>query len=105
MLAVMSTTKMLDVFYMRMISFFISPSIIDLPTNVSCLSATVKSFAFKYNGNKSHCLSLDKLANADIDPMLFDNQSWCHSINYFRVHLLSGKALSLISLALWHNTY
>ena len=68
-------------------------------TNVG--SATAKSFAFMFNGNKSHCLSLGKLANVDIDPMLFDNQSkaWCHSINFLRVHLLSSKGLSLTPLA------
>ena len=59
-------------------------------------SATDKSSAFKFNGNKSHCLSLGKLANVDIGHMLFDNQSadWCYSIKYLGVHLLSGKGLS-----------
>ena len=57
--------------------------------------ATTKSFAFKFNYNKSHCLSLGKLANVDMGPMLFDNQSiaWFHSIKYFGVQLLSGKRL------------
>ena len=62
---------------------------------VVCL-ATAKSFAFKFNCNKSHCLSLGKLAHVDIDPMLFDNQSvaWCHAIKYLGVHLLSSRGLS-----------
>ena len=59
-------------------------------------SATAKSLAFKFNGNKSHCLTFGKLANVDIGPMLFDNHSiaWCHSIKYIEVHLVNGKSLS-----------
>ena len=59
-------------------------------------SATAKLFEFKFNDNKSHCLSLGKLVNGDISPMLFGNQSIarCQSIKYLRVHLLSGKGLS-----------
>ena len=59
-------------------------------------SATVKSFTFMFSGNKSHCLSLSKLANVGIGPMLFDDQSiaWCHWIKYLGVHLLIGKGLS-----------
>ena len=74
----------------------ISPSIIGLQQMLVLSSDTAKSFTFKFNGNKSHCLSLGKLANMDIDPMLFGNQSiaWCQSINYLDVHSLSGKGLS-----------
>ena len=73
----------------------ISTSIIGLQKMLVVCSATAKSFGFKFNGNKSHCLSFDKLANVDLDPMLFDNQSitWCYSIRYLGVHLLSGKDL------------
>ena len=81
----------------------ISSSIIGLQEMLVVCSATVKSFAFMLNGNKSHCLSLGKLVNVDIGSMLFDNQSiaCCRSINYLRVHLLSGKSLSFV----WHSTY
>ena len=73
----------------------ISSLIIGLQQMLVVCSATAKSFAFKFNGNKSHCLSLGKLVNVDIGPMLFDNLSiaWCYSIKYFDVHLLSGKCL------------
>ena len=56
-------------------------------------SATAKSFAVRFNGNKSQ--PLGKLAYVDIAPMLFDNQcmAWCHSTKYLDVHLLSGKGL------------
>ena len=36
-------------------------------------SATAKSLALKFNGKKSHCLSLGKLANVDIGPVLLDS--------------------------------
>ena len=98
MLDVMSTTNMLDVSCMRIL---ISPSIVGLQHMIVFFLATAKSFVFMFNGNKSHCLSLNKPANVDTGPMLFDNQSiaWCHSINYLRVHLLSGKGLSLTPLS------
>ena len=50
-----------------------SPSIIDLQQMLVACSATAMLLAIKFSGNKSHCLSLGKLANVDIDPMLFDN--------------------------------
>ena len=73
-----------------------SPSIISLQQMLVVCSATAKSFAFKFIGNKSHCLSFGKRANVDIGRMLFDNQSIarCHSIKYHGVHLLSGKGLT-----------
>ena len=51
-------------------------------------SAIAKSFAFKFNDNKPHCLSLGKLGNVNMCPMLFDNQSTalCHSTKYLGVH-------------------
>ena len=52
-------------------------------------SATAKSFAFMFNSNKSHCLSLGKLANVDIDPMFFDIQ---YIASYIGVHLLKGSS-------------
>ena len=63
---------------------FISPLIIGVRQMLVVCSATAKSFALKFNGNKSHCLSLGKLANVDVGPMLFDNHSIarCHSIKY-----------------------
>ena len=87
---------MLDVFCIRNDLILISPLIIVLQQMLVVCSATAKSFAYMINGNKSHCLSLGKLANVDICPMLFDNQSiaWCHSISYLGVHLLSVKGPS-----------
>ena len=75
----------------------ISPLIICLQQMLVVCSATAKSFKFKFNDNMSHCLSLGKLINVDICPMLFGIQSvaWCQYIKYLGVHLLSGKGLSL----------
>ena len=74
----------------------ISSLIIGLQKMLVVYSATTKSYAFKFTYNKSHCLSLSKLANVDIGPMLFDNKSiaWFLSIKYLGVQLLSGKRLS-----------
>ena len=60
-------------------------------------AATAKSLVLKFNGKKSHCLSLNKFANVDIGPMLLDNEliAWWQFIKYFVIHLLSGKVLSL----------
>ena len=46
---------------------------------------------------KSHCLSLGKLANVDIGPVLLNNHliAWSHTINYLCVHLLSGQGMPL----------
>ena len=74
----------------------ISPSINCLHQILVVCSATAKSLAFMFNGNKSQCLSLGKQANVDIVPILFDNQAidWCYSIKFLGVHLLSGKGRS-----------
>ena len=67
-----------------------------IATNVECIFVTAMSLAFKFNGKKSYCLSLGKLANVDFDPMLLANQ-WiarCQSNKYLGVHLLCGKGLS-----------
>ena len=57
----------------------ISPLIIGLQQMLVVDLAPTKLFTFKFNYNKSHCLSVGNLANGnlavDIDPMLFDNQS------------------------------
>ena len=60
---------------------FIPLSIIGLQQMLVVSSATAKSFAFKFNGNKSYCLSLGKLGDVDTG-LMFDNQSivWYHSI-------------------------
>ena len=58
-----------------LLDIVISPSIIDRQQMLIVCSATAKSLVVKLNGNKSHCLSLGKLANVDIGSMVFDNQS------------------------------
>ena len=95
MLVVSSATNVGWVLYTDDIVVLILPLIIGLQQMLVVCSASAKAFAFKLNGNKSHCLCLRKLANVDIGPMLFDNQSiaWCHSIEYLGVLLLSGKCL------------
>ena len=85
-MVVMSTTNMVDIgchvnnqyggyFLYTDDIILISLSIIGLQQMLVLCSATAKSFVFKFNGNKSHCLSLGKPANVDIGPVLFDNQS------------------------------
>ena len=53
----------------------ISTSISGMQQMLVVCSATAKTFAFKFNGNKSHFLSSGKLANVYIDSMLYDNPS------------------------------
>ena len=50
----------------------ISPLIIGQQQMLVVCPATAKSL--KFNGNKSHCLSLGKLVKVDIGDMLFDNR-------------------------------
>ena len=74
----------------------ISPSIIGLSQILVVCSVTAKSFAFKFNGNKSHSLSLGEVVNVDIGPVIRQSIyiAWWYSIKYHCVHLLSGKGLS-----------
>ena len=76
---VMSTTNILDFFLYADDIILISFLIIGLQQMLVVCFFTTKLFAFKFNCNKSHRLSLGNLANGnlavDIDPMLLDNQS------------------------------
>ena len=83
------------------------PSFSSLKQILVICSFTAKSFAFKFNGNKSHCISLSKFANVDIGPMLFDTQSraWCHSINYLGIHFLSGRGLFFLILVVLMKSF
>ena len=96
MLIVMSITNLLTVFLYADDIILISPPVIGLQQILDACSATATSLALKFNGKKSHCLSLGKLNNFDICPMLIDNQliAWCQSIKYLGVHLFNGKGMS-----------
>ena len=56
-------------------NILISLTITGLQQMLGVCSSTAKSFAFKFNGNKSHSFSLGKRANVDIGLILFDNKS------------------------------